>query len=466
MPRVRAILIALISVALAGLSMSGSGLAAGSYQCDAAGGNAGIVNACGARWEAANIRAHISRGDFSPSRASCLASAADRLDALAAQWAGSRTYTRYTGSWPCGTRPAIGDDGALAAVCPEAIWSYANRGVTSCRPRIARSTTVTRPPEPVQNVQPAPQVPQAYVPQVSSPVSGSCTAGDPAAPQPRGGGTTTLRVAVLPIEQGAEVAVAVQLGIMARAGLDVQISTISSGPAAAAAVASGALDIAATPISTIAMAVSRGVQLVAVAPGAIFSSAALMAGNSSVRSPRDLSGKTIAVSSLNNVTTFATRAMVDASGGDSASLKFIEIPLPAMAPALQAGRVDAAPIEMPFLTSARSSGLRDLGNPYLSLGPCVVNSVWFATSSFASAHADAMHRFRWAMEETARTAAQNYSDVRYIIADTTKISETYLPGPTIYAQGMSPSKMQPILDAASRYGGLSQRMSASQLIFP
>src|SRR5580704_1741116 len=115
MLRVLAILTALISVALAALALSGIGLAAGNYQCDSAGGNAGIVNACGARWEAANIRAHISRGDFQPYRASCLAKAADRLDALASQWAEARSYTRYTGAWPCGTRPRIDDDGALAA---------------------------------------------------------------------------------------------------------------------------------------------------------------------------------------------------------------------------------------------------------------------------------------------------------------------------------------------------------------
>jgi len=64
-----------------------------------------------------------------------------------------------------------------------------------------------------------------------------------------------------------------------------------------------------------------------------------VAAASSIHSAKDLAGKTIAVSGLANITNLSARSWIDRNGGDSKASKYIEIPLPQMAPDVLSGRV-------------------------------------------------------------------------------------------------------------------------------
>jgi len=52
--------------------------------------------------------------------------------------------------------------------------------------------------------------------------------------------------------------------------------------------------------------------------------------------------KTVAVSALHDMTQFETSAWVDKTGGDSKSVRFVELKYTEMATALEQGRADAA----------------------------------------------------------------------------------------------------------------------------
>jgi hypothetical protein len=107
------------------------------FQCEKTGGTATIVNACGARWEAANVRAHVALGRFGDSNAACLTRYAALLEKLATQWVSASAFHPYSGPWPCGKRPKVGseDDGLLADACPGGVWTYENRGRPACAGR-------------------------------------------------------------------------------------------------------------------------------------------------------------------------------------------------------------------------------------------------------------------------------------------------------------------------------------------
>jgi hypothetical protein len=108
-------------------------IADGAYQCDSSAGNIAIVNACGARWRAANVRAHVAAKAISGQDASCASSYADVLEQLAAKWASAKVYSEFTGTWPCGSEPNVAsDDGILEKACPNKVWSYSNAGVSGC----------------------------------------------------------------------------------------------------------------------------------------------------------------------------------------------------------------------------------------------------------------------------------------------------------------------------------------------
>ena len=71
-----------------------------------------------------------------------------------------------------------------------------------------------------------------------------------------------------------------------------------------------------------------------------------------IHSAKDLNGSTIPSPSLRDYFEVADRAWIDANGGDSKTVKFIELPVSAMFAALQTGRVAAIGLPNPFLANA------------------------------------------------------------------------------------------------------------------
>ena len=78
----------------------------------------------------------------------------------------------------------------------------------------------------------------------------------------------------------------------------------------------------------------------------------LVKGSSSIRTPADLAGKTIAVNALKGVGEVMIRAALDKVGVDQNSIKLLALPFPAMRAALNNGQVDAIWTPEPFLSQA------------------------------------------------------------------------------------------------------------------
>ena len=74
-------------------------------------------------------------------------------------------------------------------------------------------------------------------------------------------GTLRLRVGASPVDVGGQVYYAVELGFFKQQGLDVEIVTTSNGPATAAAIVSGSLDIGSGNALSIAQAHDRGLMV-------------------------------------------------------------------------------------------------------------------------------------------------------------------------------------------------------------
>ena len=92
----------------------------------------------------------------------------------------------------------------------------------------------------------------------------------------------------------------------------------------------GAVDIGATSTVVDAVAHGKHIPFVAIAPAALYTVDAPTAGlfvakDGPIRKPADLNGKTVSVSGLGTVTEYATRAWIDKNGGDSSTVKFVEL---------------------------------------------------------------------------------------------------------------------------------------------
>ena len=163
-----------------------------------------------------------------------------------------------------------------------------------------------------------------------------------------------------------------QQGAFAKAGLDLEVQPMQSGSAAMAAVAGGAAHIAYGNVLSLCQAHERGIALKLIAPGGSYDNRfadakLLVAGDSAIKTPKDLAGGTIGVSALHNLMTVAVAGWLDTVGMDANAMKYVELSPGSMLSALEAKRVDAIAIYEPFLSNAVARGARAIGNPYDSI---------------------------------------------------------------------------------------------------
>lgn len=283
--------------------------------------------------------------------------------------------------------------------------------------------------------------------------------------------TATLKIATIPIDVGAEVFYAEDQGIFKKAGLDAQIQSITNGPAITAAVVSGSIDIGFSNLVSLATAYKRGLPITIIAPAGLYSSAAptsvcVVAPNSPIKTAKDLDGKIFATNGLKNISEFGPRAWMDKNGGDSSTVKFVEMPFPEMPGALAAGHVDAALLAEPNATEAKST-TRLLSKCYDGVGSNFMISAYFTTTTWARAHPDLVRKFQDAIRETALWANKNHDKTAAILVREAKISpdvalKMYR---AVYPARLDPGQMQPVIDVTAKYGLLTAPFPASEMIY-
>jgi NitT/TauT family transport system substrate-binding protein len=274
---------------------------------------------------------------------------------------------------------------------------------------------------------------------------------------------TVVRMQTNPIDSGAEVYYAHDMGWFAKAGIDAQIEPGKNGAAIAAAVAGGAVDVGYADVGSLAKAHTRGIEFAIVAPAAMWVSTApvnalMVAKNSPLRTARDLNGKTVAVPGLGTGADYTVRDWLSANGADLATIKIIELPYSAMPAALEAGRIDAAHVAEPFIAVAKANA-RILASADDVLGKSYLRTVWFANAAWAKAHPDLIAKFAAVMRETARWANErrNHAASAAILVKYAQIDPGLVGTMTrvVYGESLDPKLLQPEIDSNAKYGGFT-----------
>jgi NitT/TauT family transport system substrate-binding protein len=280
-----------------------------------------------------------------------------------------------------------------------------------------------------------------------------------------------IKLATIPIDTGAEAFYAADQGFFKKNGLDIAIERISNGSAITAAVVAGSLDIGFSNVVSLAIAFQHGVPITLIAPASVYNTKApttvcSVASNSAIKSAKDLNGKIFATNGLKNIGEFAPRAWIDRNGGDSSTVKFVEMPFPEMAAALAAGRIDAAVLAEPTATVAKTE-LRFLSKCYDGVGNDYLLGAWFVTTAWANAHPDVVKRFQQAMRDTAVWANANHSASAAILAREAKIDPEIAlrMNRAPYSERLDPTQIQPVIDVTAKYGALPAPYPAGELIF-
>jgi NitT/TauT family transport system substrate-binding protein len=280
----------------------------------------------------------------------------------------------------------------------------------------------------------------------------------------------TIRIGQNATDTFGEGYYAADRGTFQAAGLDVEVMTFPNGAAQAAACAGGTIDVGLGEATELANGISRGLPFAIFASGSLYDTAApttalCVAANAPFRVAKDFEGQTIAVPVLTSLSSMAVRAWLVQNGAQLARVRFIEIPLGAMAAAVQRGTVAAAHIGEPFLSAAGTT-VRRLGSPYDAVAKKFVISNWFATRSWLSANPATVKRLAELIYDTARWANSHHDESAPILAKYTKIDIDIVSKMrrVSYATSFQPQLIQPVLDTALAYGGLTRHVEASELI--
>jgi len=280
-----------------------------------------------------------------------------------------------------------------------------------------------------------------------------------------------IRVGAALDDQSTPLLYAVHADMFKKAGLNVEIEKLGSGSVVAAAVAGGSLEIGKAATYAIILAVAKGLPFTLIAPIAYYSSdapdgALVVPAKSTFKTARDLEGKTLGVTSLQDFNMLATEAWIDQNGGDPSGVKFIEIPPPAIPAALEQGRIDGAPVFEPAFTAALGSGARIGAHVYDAIGKHYIGAAMFANTSWVANHRDVIDRFNRVLLEANQYVAAHESQTMPLIAQFVGIDPAVLlkmhhPGRATY---LVASEVQPLIDLAAKYKIIAKSFPAQQMI--
>jgi NitT/TauT family transport system substrate-binding protein len=261
-------------------------------------------------------------------------------------------------------------------------------------------------------------------------------------------------------------------GMFAKAGLNIVVDKASSGAIVSQAIVGGADDIGRTSLNSLIAAHVHNVPFVLIAPAGVHekkrsvNSGVLVATNSPFKSILDLQGKTVSSTELGSLGALGVRAMIDAQGGDSSTVHFVELPTPAISAAIQAGRIDAGVSNEPVMTRDLVSGkVRVLADMLEGYPGVTLEGAYFAMHDWATANGDAVQRFGRVLRQATIYANAHVAELLPLLIANTGLEPDVAAKMSHARMGVdfNPSQVQPIVDVIAKYKGIPQRFDAREM---
>jgi NitT/TauT family transport system substrate-binding protein len=267
---------------------------------------------------------------------------------------------------------------------------------------------------------------------------------------------------------------AAHAGLFRKAGLDVELQVLTSGGAAAAAVAGGAAQFGLSSLIGVIIAHDRGVPFSLVAPAGVVTpdvvySEFVVGKDTTWKTGADLNGKTVGTPALKDLDTIALQNWVDLNGGDSKTLKFVEMPGPAAVAAVEEGRIDGVDLNTPSLARALASGkVRAFAQIFNAIAPRFINTAWFTTTDYANANRDVVTTFAAVVADANKYCNAHHAETVALVAENSKLDESIVARMTRipFADALRPAEIQPLIDVAYKYKAIAKPFDAQTMISP
>jgi NitT/TauT family transport system substrate-binding protein len=301
----------------------------------------------------------------------------------------------------------------------------------------------------------------------------ACGASDSGSSASADGGTTHVKVGVIPIVDVAPIYLGVEQGFFKNHDIDLELVQATGGAALLPGVVAGDFQFAFSNVTSTLLAGSQNIPVRMVAEGnsstgdpATDFAGIVVKGDSPIQTPADLAGKTVAINNLKNINDVTTRALVEQDGGDPASIKFVELAFPDMAAAVANGDVDAAVVVQPFLSVTKGQGDRVIGAPYADAVDNLTVATYFTSQQYIQQNADVVDNFQAAIKESLQYAQDNPDEVRRIVTTYTSIDQATaaqiaLPA---FPQEIDVDSVKEVADLMQKYGITEDTVDVDSLL--
>jgi NitT/TauT family transport system substrate-binding protein len=232
-----------------------------------------------------------------------------------------------------------------------------------------------------------------------------------------------VTVDTLPISNALPLDLGIKQGFFEKQGIEIKKTVLQSGNDIVLALANGSGNIGYVGWVPAMIARTQGIPLVTVAGSEVEGTNQsdnwqniVVKGSSSIRTAKDLAGKTIAVNALKGVGEVVIRAALRKVGVDPSSVKLLALPFPAMRTALNNGQVDAIWTPEPFMSQAVAvDGGRIVMAPGPVLGRYWPNGGYVSTSTWASANPKLAKGFQTAINQSLQYAQSHPDEIKALL---------------------------------------------------
>jgi NitT/TauT family transport system substrate-binding protein len=280
-------------------------------------------------------------------------------------------------------------------------------------------------------------------------------------------GLVTITVDTLPIANALPMDLGIKKGFFQAQGIDITKRTLQSGNDIVLALANHNGEIGYFGWVPMMIASTQGITISAVAASEVEGTSAvdnwqdiLVKGDSSIRTARDLAGKTIAVNALKGVGEVMIKAALQKVGVNPSSIRLLAMPFPTMRTALRNGQVDAIWTPEPFQSQALNlDGARIVMAPGPVLGKYWPIGGYGALTSWARANPALAKRFRVAINRSLTYAQSHPAEIRELLPAGTQ--NVRLP---IWSPLIDRAKLRQLARYTLNFGVISKMPNLTQLV--